>query len=93
MAYDFDRVIERRRTESSKWRKFEPDVLPLWVADMDFPAPEPVLRALRERVALNDGKTFGTGGDGFVRLNFACPRSTLTEALERMRQALEKARA
>ncbi len=50
MAYDFDRVIERRRTESSKWRKFEPDVLPLWVADMDFPAPEPVIRALRERV-------------------------------------------
>jgi len=40
------------------------------------------------RVALNDGATFGAGGEGFVRLNFACPRATLVEALERMRQAL-----
>ena len=50
MAYDFDRVIDRRRTESNKWHKFPPDVLPLWVADMDFPSPEPVIRALRLRV-------------------------------------------
>ena len=50
MTYDFDRVIDRRQTESSKWRKFPADVLPLWVADTDFAAPEPVLRALRERV-------------------------------------------
>jgi len=50
MPYDFDRVIDRRGTESNKWHKFPPDVLPLWVADMDFPSPEPVIRALRERV-------------------------------------------
>lgn len=50
MPYDFDRVIDRRRTESNKWHKYPPDVLPLWVADMDFPSPEPVIRALRERV-------------------------------------------
>jgi len=47
---DFDRVIDRRRTESNKWHKYPADVLPLWVADMDFRSPEPVLRALRERV-------------------------------------------
>ena len=40
------------------------------------------------RVALNDGATFGQGGAGFVRLNFACPRATLEQALERMREAL-----
>jgi cysteine-S-conjugate beta-lyase len=40
------------------------------------------------RVALNDGATFGKGGEGFVRLNFACPRHQLLEALERMREAL-----
>jgi len=40
------------------------------------------------RVAFNDGATFGPGGDGFVRLNFGCPRPTLTEALERMKSAL-----
>src|SRR2546430_3045010 len=50
MAYDFDRVIERRHTESSKWRKYGQDVIPLWVADMDFASPAPVIRALRERV-------------------------------------------
>ena len=42
------------------------------------------------KVALNDGATFGRGGAGFVRLNFACPRTTLVEALQRMRQALLK---
>ena len=50
MTYDFDRPIDRRRTDSSKWQKYGPDVLPLWVADMDFRSPEPVIRALRERV-------------------------------------------
>lgn len=49
MPYDFDRVIDRRRTASNKWRKYGEDVLPLWVADMDFASPEPVVRALRER--------------------------------------------
>ena len=39
-------------------------------------------------VALNDGCAFGRGGEGFVRLNFACPRSTLEEALDRMKRAL-----
>jgi cystathionine beta-lyase len=42
------------------------------------------------RVALNDGATFGPGGEGYVRLNFGCPRSTLVEALERMREALAR---
>jgi cystathionine beta-lyase len=40
------------------------------------------------KVALSDGKAFGPGGEGFVRLNFGCPRSQLVEALERMRAAL-----
>ena len=49
MPYDFDRVIERGVTPSNKWRKYPADVLPLWVADMDFASPEPVARALSER--------------------------------------------
>jgi cystathionine beta-lyase len=40
------------------------------------------------KVGLNDGKTFGAGGDGFVRLNFGCSRETLSAALERMREAV-----
>jgi cysteine-S-conjugate beta-lyase len=50
VAFDFDRVIDRRFTDSNKWTKYPADVLPLWVADMDFPSPPAVLRALRERV-------------------------------------------
>ncbi len=42
------------------------------------------------RVALNDGEEFGRGGQGFVRLNFACPRRMLEEALDRMSGALKK---
>jgi cystathionine beta-lyase len=40
------------------------------------------------KVAFNEGSEFGLGGEGFVRLNFGCPRKTLTEALERMKAAL-----
>jgi len=49
-AFDFDRVVDRRSTDSNKWRKFPADVLPLWVADMDFPSPPAVVRALHARV-------------------------------------------
>jgi cystathionine beta-lyase len=42
----------------------------------------------RAKVALSDGARFGKGGVGFVRLNFACPRSTLLEALDRIKAAL-----
>lgn len=54
MHYDFDAVIDRRGTGSQKWdgasKKFgDGDVLPLWVADMDFVSPAPVVEALLER--------------------------------------------
>ena len=42
------------------------------------------------RVALNDGVTFGPGGQGFARLNFGCPRALLTEGLDRMRDAFRR---
>jgi cysteine-S-conjugate beta-lyase len=50
MYHNFDELIPRRDTESVKWRHYDEDVLPLWVADMDFRSPEPVIRALTERV-------------------------------------------
>ncbi|MFH2040877.1 MAG: PatB family C-S lyase [Chloroflexota bacterium] len=50
MPYDFDRLIDRRHTNAIKWDAYPPDVLPMWVADMDFAAPEPVLAALRAKV-------------------------------------------
>lgn len=50
MNYFSDKPINRRGTDSEKWDRYDPDVLPLWVADMDFPAAEPIVQALRERL-------------------------------------------
>ena len=50
ITYNFDRVIERRDTDSHKWKKYGDEVVPLWVADMDFPSAEPIVEALHERV-------------------------------------------
>jgi len=41
-------------------------------------------------VALIEGSKYGAGGEGFMRLNFACPRDTLKEGLERIKSALER---
>ncbi|NLC11020.1 MAG: cystathionine beta-lyase, partial [Firmicutes bacterium] len=54
MAYDFDSIIERRRTKSMKWDALEElfgqkDLIPLWVADMDFKSPPEVIEAVIKR--------------------------------------------
>ena len=41
----------------------------------------------RARLGLNTGVSFGRGGSGFMRLNFACPRAKLKEAMERLKEA------
>jgi cysteine-S-conjugate beta-lyase len=51
VTVDFDTPIERRGSASFKWDLYPDDVLPLWVADMDFAAPPPVVSALEARVA------------------------------------------
>lgn len=47
----FDECPERSCTESTKWNKYAADVLPMWVADMDFRSPPVVIEALQERAA------------------------------------------
>lgn len=49
-VHDFDRITDRRGGDSVKWNSYPPEVLPMWVADADFLAPEPVTRALAARV-------------------------------------------
>jgi len=46
----FDQVIDRTHSQSIRWDKYGPDVIPLWVADMDFQSPECVVQALRRRI-------------------------------------------
>jgi cystathionine beta-lyase len=50
VKYDFDRVIERRGTDSYKWKKYDEEVIPLWIADMDYISAEPIIQALHQRV-------------------------------------------
>lgn len=51
MTFDFETPLQRLGTDSQKWQKYgDRDILPMWVADMDFVAPPPVLQALHERV-------------------------------------------
>lgn len=51
MKYDFDEIIPRRNTRSYKWDSAADDnVLPLWVADMDFRTAPAVVKALERRV-------------------------------------------
>ncbi len=49
MTYNFDRVIDRHNTGSVKF-DIRHDLLPLWVADMDFPLPDEILNEIKKRV-------------------------------------------
>ncbi len=51
MTYDFDKIISRRGTNCVKWDEFtDPDIIPLWVADMDFETAPSVQQALLKRM-------------------------------------------
>ena len=47
MQYNFDEIIDRRNTGSVKWH-YSDDTIPLWVADMDFKAAEPILNTIEQ---------------------------------------------
>jgi cystathionine beta-lyase len=59
--FDFDKIVERRGTGSLKWDDCaDPEVLPMWVADMDFETAPVVKKAVLERA--------GHGVFGYVRV-------------------------
>ncbi len=62
-----------------------------WLDLRDTPIADNPYKHLLDvgRVAPNDGKAFGPGGEGFIRLNFGCPRSVLLDGLDRIRKTLE----
>ena len=52
MKYDFDEIVPRRGTNAIKWdMDTDPEVLPMWVADMDFRTAPAIIDALQKRVA------------------------------------------
>ena len=71
MLCNFDEAVERRGSDSGKWSHFGPDVLPLWVADMDFAAPPPIVEALRRRV---EHGVFGYGTEPVALREALCQR-------------------
>jgi cystathionine beta-lyase len=72
---DFSIPVERRNTASMKWDKYKGrDIIPLWVADMDFCSPPAVIEALQKRV---DHGVFG----------YTIPPESLNTAVVKMLQA------
>lgn len=71
MKYNFDEIMQRHGTDSIKYdfahRFGKPDdILPLWVADMDFRAPQPVLDALEARVR-HGIFGYSESGEGYIQ--------------------------
>ncbi|MHC1784078.1 MAG: MalY/PatB family protein [Anaerolineaceae bacterium] len=50
MSTRFDLTPDRRSSESIKWRVYDEDVIPMWIADMDFRCSDAILKAMHERV-------------------------------------------
>ena len=70
--FNFDSPIDRHGTASLKWEKYEGrDIIPLWVADMDFASPPEIVQALHERVSHG---VFG----------YTLPPDALVETVQRM---------
>lgn len=68
---NFDLVPDRRNSSNSyKWTMYPKDVLPMWVADMDFPAPAPILNRLHKAV-----------DHGVLGYEFDYPSNTLKETV------------
>src|SRR3954447_21964228 len=72
---DLDRL---RRRRSEKWQLFPPDVLPAFIAEMDYDLAEPVLAALREAVGLSDCGYAALDGIGPAFAAFARARHDWT---------------
>lgn len=58
MSYNFDQIVDRKNTNCIKWDRVpvNPQALPVWVADMDFPCLPEIAQAIRERL---DHEIFG----------------------------------
>ncbi|PWN72462.1 pyridoxal phosphate-dependent aminotransferase [Chryseobacterium phosphatilyticum] len=64
MKYNFDEIIDRRGTHSVKWDWAKENILPMWVADMDFKTAPEVIHAISEKVS------HGVFGYGTIPKNF-----------------------
>ena len=72
--FNFDQPIDRRNSDSEKWHKYTgSDIIPLWIADMDFCSPPAIIEALQQRVA------YGVFGYGYP------PQGLISAFISRMK--------
>lgn len=72
---DIPSLEELRQRQSVKWQSYDDGVLPLFVAEMDYPVAEPIRRAIADRVAASDlGYAFAPGRVGEAFAGFAARR-------------------
>lgn len=67
---DLNTVFQRLNTGSKKWSQYPEDVLPMWIADMDFPVAAPIVQALKNRLE-------------HPMLGYSVPQQALRETLVR----------
>lgn len=64
----------------------------MWLDFREFNMSQSELKSFlfeKAKLGLNDGATFGEEGKGFMRLNIACPKSTLVKALDNLKKAVD----
>jgi len=71
VKYDFDQICDRKNTSCAKWDSVQSifghdDVIPMWVADMDFPVAPPIVEALKRR-AEHEFYGYTTASTGVIR--------------------------
>ena len=83
MKYDFDRICSRQNTNCTKWDAVKTifgseDVIPMWVADMDFPAARPIVEALEIRAGdVATAELIETLDDPVSRMTITAERTVL----------------
>ena len=70
MKYDFNQICDRKNTSCIKWDFLQyifghDDVIPMWVADMDFPVAPPIVEALKKRSITVEYMVKDNEGHGF----------------------------
>ena len=59
LKHNFDEIVDRRGTNSSKWLKYPADVLPMWIADSDFRCAQPIVDEMKRLAVI---ATYGEDG-------------------------------
>ena len=88
-------VIDLMNNKMSKVKVIQPEgTYLIWINLKEFGLNHPTLKEMmihKVKVGLNDGLTFGMGGEGFFRMNVACPKTTVVKAMDRFQDAINKA--